>query len=110
MADDVKPYTRNELADLMDALIDGSVVWDGMNAEQRQRLCQTARVGLFDTERLDWLEAQKWGHGRGGWEVKPPESGWALQIIPRGPDATLRGAIDRVRTKRSGRADGGGGE
>jgi hypothetical protein len=50
-----------------------------------------------DTARLDWLERQKWGHGRGGWEVKKPESGWALQIIPRGPWHSLRAAIDAAR-------------
>jgi hypothetical protein len=53
-----------------------------------------------DTERLDWLEANK-GPAKGGWEVVAPDKGWGLNVRTRGPFNSLRRAIDAAMSSHS---------
>ena len=103
-----KPSTTPEpyatLAELEAALRDPLTV--GLHA----RLLATARSGLEDRERLDWLERTLHSGDTDNYGVYDQAAGCWFVGEPPIRVASLRAAIDKGRTMRSGRASPNGGE
>lgn len=100
MADDMKPYTRDELNEITETRVASGHLTRG----DARRLLATARAGLADSERLDWLATQT-GECvlletvNGVWlgRDNPPPACVMVEINDKHYGVDLRAAIDAAK-------------
>jgi hypothetical protein len=92
VTDAVKPYTTM-------AELERAILTEGPTLTVRDRILETARAGLADTERLDWLDEQREPVSRDGETLEC--YAWGVY----GQNLGVREAIDNARTQSSGLPD-----
>lgn len=110
MTDDVKPYTPESLEpglrDVRNGLRVGASMWDqNIAIAALHRVAATARAGLEDRERLDWLEAEARAWWERGGHLRTGNNDTAIAHSEIFNAGNLRKAIDNRRATRSGRRD-----